>query len=390
MIQGYKSIIFSYVSFSSMRMLIGASSTVYMLASGLTLFDVGMIKSSQAIAMLVLGFGVGVFSDAFNRKMIYLISLLFAICWLYLMYLGGEFNQLIYFYLAELCNALSLTFWKNNVNAYLIDQFYKQKKDGKLNTVLGSLGYYSFLGMAFASLLGGWLYGVIESKLFLYTAVLLAMLLMLSTLFLPSVRNKTAKGKISIRKVDFLIILRKIARYKGVISLFLASSLYFQILIQYWQPIISVDDMLSDKAYWLGITLFLMMMAQSISGKVVEKNIHIAHYTRYIMLFAFGLGIFSIQQKSLVFLVMSLCMIMFSLRYIIVRIDASLHERILSKFRAKYDMVLNTLVQLFTALLLLLVGLLSELYNASIILYVGAVSLLLIIGVRLLFSLKDK
>lgn len=386
--QGYKTIICSYVSFSSMRMLIGASSTVYMLASGLSLFDVGMIKSSQAIAMLVLGFGVSIFSDVFNRKILYLISLLFAICWLYLMYLGGEFNQRSYFYLAELCNALSLTFWKNNSNAYLIDQFYKENKDGKLNTVLGSLGYYSFLGMAFTSLLGGWLYGIIESKLFLSTAVLLAIVLILSLWLLPSVRNKSANGKISIRKIDFLIILRKISRYKGAVSLFLVSSLYFQILIQYWQPIISVDDLLVNKEYWLGIVLFLMMIAQSISGKVLEKNINIEPYNVYIMLFSLSLGLFSIQQTSLILLATSLCMTMFSLRYFMIKLDALLHERILSKFRAKYDMVINTIVQLFTAFFLLLIGLLSELYSVSIILYVGVVSLLLIMVGRFLFTLK--
>lgn len=51
----YERIISSIASLSSIRMLIGATSTIYMIDSGVELYHIGMIKSMQAVIILVFG-----------------------------------------------------------------------------------------------------------------------------------------------------------------------------------------------------------------------------------------------------------------------------------------------------------------------------------------------
>lgn len=75
----YEKIIASYVMTSATRMLIGAVSTVYMLVSDINLYEIGLIKSTQAILIFGLGFVVGIISDRLERKWLHITALAFFI-----------------------------------------------------------------------------------------------------------------------------------------------------------------------------------------------------------------------------------------------------------------------------------------------------------------------
>ncbi|MFK5288801.1 MFS transporter, partial [Glaesserella parasuis] len=109
----YEKIIASYVSTSSARMLIGASSTVYMLISNISLYQIGLIKSLQAIIILFLGFVIGIVSDRVERKKLYLIAIFLAVVWLLLFYIAGIIQSFEIFLLAEIFNAISLAIFQN-------------------------------------------------------------------------------------------------------------------------------------------------------------------------------------------------------------------------------------------------------------------------------------
>lgn len=151
----YEKIITSCVSTSATRMLIGAVSTVYMLVSGINLYEVGLIKSTQAILIFVLGFAVGILSDRIERKWLHITALIFSTFWLYFFYLAGLYKSFNLFLLAEILNAISLCIYQNNTNAYLVDQFYHEQPKGELSLALGKLGKWEFSLMAFSALLGG-------------------------------------------------------------------------------------------------------------------------------------------------------------------------------------------------------------------------------------------
>lgn len=117
--KSYDKIIGSIASVSAVRMLIGVTSTVYMIDSGVGLYQIGMIKSMQAVVILLFGFLIGIISDRADRKYIHVAAILIAFAWLFLFYLGGIYSSLVIFYIAEFLNGISIiltVIWSNNLN----------------------------------------------------------------------------------------------------------------------------------------------------------------------------------------------------------------------------------------------------------------------------------
>lgn len=370
----YNKIITSLVAVSSTRMLIGASSTIYMLVSGLNLYDVGVIKSVQALVILFFGFFVGLISDRMERKWLQIIATLFATLWLFIFYLAGVEGSYQLFLLAEILNALSLAIYQNNTNAYLADQFYIDKPEGNLKEAFGKLGKQEFLFMAVLSLIGGGLYSLYKSDLFLAACLIMLLILFLSLFFLPQQPRKHKKQKMMIEKNEILIIFRKFARFKLEIIIFLLVGLYFQIIIQYWQPIVYKFELIKNNEYYLGVILFLMFLVQSMAGKMVESHSNFSLRNAAIIFLIGGvLSVFSFIVELSLLYVVGLCISLFSIRFCIIRIDALIHSNLLSCLRAKYDMFLDTILRIATALSLLLVGFLSNLYSVNVINFIGVV-----------------
>lgn len=373
--QAYQKIIVSYVSASATRMLIGASSTIYMLVSGINLYEVGLIKSIQAILIFVLGFAIGILSDRIERKWLHLTALVFSTLWLYFFYLAGMSQSFELFLFAEILNAVSLCIYQNNTNAYLVDQFYQDQPKHELNLAFGQLGKWEFLTVAFTSLLGGVLYHFFSSNLFLFTAVMMSLILFASSLLLPRVarsRNTVLKPKSLLDKTDFLLLARKFWRYRQALCIFLILSLYFQIIIQYWQAIVYAFEHTQQQAFLLGGILFLMFMMQSFAGLAVERKWQLHRFIAALLFFvSMLLAQLAENSHSVLLYTVSLCLGLFVVRYMIIQTDVLLHRQLLSRFRAKYDMLLNSVLRILTALALLIIGALSHSFGIQIIHWTG-------------------
>lgn len=380
----YEKIITSCVSTSATRMLIGATSTVYMLISGINLYEVGVIKSVQAILIFVLGFVIGILSDRIERKWLHLTALAFSASWLYLFYLAGVMQRFDLFLCAEILNAVSLCIYQNNTNAYLVDQFYRDQPKGELNIAFGQLGKWEFLAMAFASLLGGVLYHFFAANLFLFTAVIMSLILFASSLFLPRVaRHTSAKPKTLLDKTDFLLLARKFWRYRQALFIFLILSLYFQITIQYWQAVVYALENAKQQAFLLGGILFLMFMVQSFAGRAVERKWQLNSFIAALLFFiSMFLALFAEKNQSVWLYTLSLCLGLFVVRYMVIQTDVLLHRHLLSRFRAKYDMLLNSALRILTAVTLLFIGYASHTFGVQVIHWVG-------IGIAGLFLLSE-
>lgn len=377
----YKRLILSEVSVSSTRMLIGASSTIYMIFSGLSLYQVGIIKSFQAIVILALGPFIGIISDRMNRKHLYVLGLFFSFIWLLLSYMAGnsDGNSFELFFLAELFNAVSLCIFQNNNHGYLVDTYNSQFDDRDMKKIFGKKSYLEFLFMSIASLIGGVLYQFLKGNLFLLTSIMMFIVFVAGVFYLPNC--KTAVDKYPsfeiFDKKSFALIFEKFKFYKKSIFLFLILSLYFQIIIQYWQTIIDGFNMVKNHEFILGLVLFLMMLAQSFSGKVVEKYKVLSDF--YILsIFFLGLLFSTISLQiqgylGLGLFILGLCANIFSIRYLVTATNSKIHANIPSFIRAKYDTALNTLLRLLTAFMLFFVGFISDLLGASAILYFGLI-----------------
>lgn len=372
--KAYDKIIISLVSTSSSRMLIGAVSTLYMLVSGLTIYDVGIIKGVQAVLIFIFGLFVGIVSDRLNRKTLHIIALAFSTLWLYLFYLGGKAESFELFLWAEILNAISLSLYQNNSNAYLVDQFYKDRPNDMLNEAFGKLGKFEFLFMAIASLLGGVLYYWIAEKLFILTVAMMLAILIFSIVFLPSIKPHKSKDKgvNFINKIEFLILGRKFRKYRAHIILFILLGIYFQIIIQYWQAMLYEFNHVANNEFILGGVLFLMFMVQSFAGKIIEHKYKVNQvYMAVALIASMVLAISSTVFSSILLYTVSLCLMLFIIRYTMITTDVLLHAHLLSRFRAKYDMLLNSILRVFTAVILIVVGYLSELVGIQMINWFG-------------------
>lgn len=369
--KGYEKIIISMVSMSSVRMLIGAASTIYMVSAGVSLYEIGLIKSTQAVAMILLGFISGIFSDRLSRKNIYLSSILFSSIWLYLLFLAGIKKIVILFYLAEIVNAISLSLFQNNTNGYLIEQARKDTPQQELNELFGKFNKYSFFFMAIFSVIGGIVYNILYEHSFSVSASLMLLVFMLSIIYLPNIKERN-KSKKYLNKREFYLIARKMNKYKFSLSIFILYSLFFQIIIQYWQVLLIPFKITEGKEYILGIILFLMFLVQSLSGKCVEINfIKSKSLTRFYFSSTILLMIYSLYNDLFFIFVLSLCVNLFLVRYTITQSAVILHKDLKNSFRSKYDMLVNFIIRILTALSLVTVGYISEKFGIDKILILG-------------------
>ncbi|MQL48271.1 hypothetical protein GEA64_10015 [Photorhabdus khanii] len=144
-------IIITYsVIFNSLRMLIGATSSIYLLSKGVSLVDLGLMKTMQASVFFILDIPTSYLADRISRKYAIAISVFFGGAWLVL---TGVSSNLYGFYLAEFFNAISLTIIGGTYNSYLID-VYRSEGGKDTHRILGINGKYHYMSMAIAAMIG--------------------------------------------------------------------------------------------------------------------------------------------------------------------------------------------------------------------------------------------
>ncbi|WP_434525852.1 hypothetical protein [Photorhabdus asymbiotica] len=82
------------VIFNSFRMLIGATSSIYLLSKGVSLVDLGLMKTMQASVFFILDIPTSYLADRISRKYAIALSVFF---WWSLAYFNGDFIQFIWF-----------------------------------------------------------------------------------------------------------------------------------------------------------------------------------------------------------------------------------------------------------------------------------------------------
>lgn len=207
----------------------------------------------------------------------------------------------------------------------------------------------------------------------------------LSLLLLPDGSNLSVARKMIDRK-EFYLVLRKINKHREIIFAYMLYGLLFQIIIQYWQVMVYDFEIIVKNNYWLGIVLFLLMLSQSFAGSVIERKFYVPRAVLYFgtILVLFTL-VLSISFSSPVIYIISLCGLMFSIRYISILTGVELQSDLKNRFRSKYDMVLNSILRIITAIMLFVVGFIVEHFGSVSILYLG----IIMIGINVVVELKS-
>ena len=131
------------VIFNSIRMLIGASSTLFIMSKGLDLAGIAELKAFQALVILFSDIPFGYIADRYSRKFSVNLSVLCGAIWMILTALSPSISWL---YVAEFFNAISIAFFGGAFQSILIS-ISKRKMKKRLLQVeyLASILLFSLL-----------------------------------------------------------------------------------------------------------------------------------------------------------------------------------------------------------------------------------------------------
>ncbi|OKO97962.1 hypothetical protein [Xenorhabdus eapokensis] len=151
LLSGSRGIIFYGLTTNAARMLVGATATVYLMSSGMTVADIGWLKSIQAAVILFADIPFGYLADKFGRGNTVKISTLFSAIWLSMTAVGGHKSV---FMLAEIFNALSMALFNGAFSALLLETYKKETGNISFERAIGSFSKWQFILMAIFSFIG--------------------------------------------------------------------------------------------------------------------------------------------------------------------------------------------------------------------------------------------
>lgn len=345
--------------FNGSRVFVGAFSIAYMIWNGLSIFDIGVIKSIQAILILILDIPLSYLSDRKSRKLSLALSSLFSCLWLLSMGMASDFYS---FTIAEIFNALSLIFLKGAYNSLLITEAKKQNVE--ISHALSVSYKWNYFGMFIFSMIGAFLADMMERNVWNIAALL--MLLSLVFCLFEIKDNKIKEERASINK-DLISVKRELSKIKTISILFVYSSILFNLLAQYWQPNLAKLEYMSNTE--LGLAFSGVILCQSIASyshqKLQKKTIMIISSLLLLLSILFH----SLIEENLGTLLFITFTSFFCIKIIMIYAESLFHENITDNLRATCEAFLSTMTQLSLVVLFSLTGYLLQQYGFITLLY---------------------
>ena len=326
---------------SGLRMLIGATSTVFLIdIKGFTVNEVALLRAMQFIIILFSDIPLSYFADKRSRRFSILSGMLCSAIWLFLVALSYT-KALVY--LGEVFNALSLSFFSGAGIALLVDYYNSDPKnaeniDGVRNIIskqrlyanlskMVAIGVSAFFSMGQLNLLWS-LTGI--ASLFLWG---------LSLYWLPiDIANYTHGEFYNFRKN--VLTVSALIFNKHVFIVFII----FSILISYFNNIVNYNQVVTYTAFpeWNfpavhSIVFFAIIGVQAAASHSGSK------IPNFLLAIAFIVIFFALFFTSNPWFIMILWI---STYYIYVRlsinVSAMLHNNIGSRFRSTVDSIVNS------------------------------------------------
>lgn len=248
--------------FSAARMLTSSFSFIYLLDRGLSVSEVSTARVVQLIALVVLEVPCGALADRLGPRWSLLAATLASSLWLGSMALVVDMPTLI---TAELLNAISLSLFSGSFEVLLRDTH--QAKNPVAN-----FGKFQSLWIAGASVLGA-LFATLVSRqaAWLLAAVIQVALVVLLWRDARRPQPDSSTSLTSARNGDLVLILRTIRSLPASLFFtFTAPTLVYDILLQFWQPIIVLVGVSSENNLVLVLFSLSIMMAMSMGSALEE------------------------------------------------------------------------------------------------------------------------
>lgn len=355
--------------FSSLRMLVGAISAAYLVSVGVDIQEISLIKGFQAFIIFFFDIPLGYLADKKSRKMSILLSVFFAILWLLAMGMG---TKIYHFYIAEFFNAISIALLSGAFVSYLIDNRSKDiHSEFTIQEILGKYSKYQFIGMGIAAFIGSAFISVDSRSIWITAAVLITFQFLFLSWTLPSDNMKRKVKKTISMRNDIYNITKDIFRnldIKWYIFSLLLLAIYYQIIIQFWQLIIyQENNNLQENGLYFGVIFSLILFMQSLSGYFAEKfSLRTNNIAIIIVTIIASIIVFLPFEEDIYFmylLPLSIILIFFSNRLMMIVISSQIHEQLDSNKRATYDSVISTITRLFLIIIIPLFGLVIHFMN---------------------------
>lgn len=379
--------------FSSARMLIGATSALYLLSKGITAGELGLMKSFQALLLMLLDFPLGVLADRRGRRVCLILGSAAGASWLALTAAGSTFWVLL---LAEGLNALSLASFNGAFDAHLAEKYISDRGRPALNRLLGDYHAVLFAMMAFFSLVGGTFVNP-DSSLFWWIA---SALLLLITCLIPLLMKddsafhaehssgQKSSSKPTVLKLlqgELSEVLRQIwttSEIRKIAIPFIGIGVFYQLIIPYWQYFFMNNNQENFfiggiKLSFFGPLFFAILVIQSIASKALSIERVSGAGSRVLL---GQLGASAIFLTLAVYFKSGLWLCIFGVlgqfgfvRLYTLSASAQLHNLIEDKRRASVLSALSVLTRLVLIIFLPLSGFLIERFGVWSLPLLGAV-----------------
>jgi len=232
----FKKILTLDALFEGGRMFVGATSVTYLLQSGLTISQIGILKTIQAITILIGEYPTGLIADFFGRKKSLYLSLIAAITGFLIFAFGYSFYQFI---LAEILCALSLCLWSGAYEAYAIEAANLEKQEGLMDKFFHT---NQSLNSAFV-LVFGTVGGMIAEKTLNLPYIAGSVTLLIGYICLCYSPSENFVTSMEIKKKSIIALLKNsisegIGNQKIIPFIFISVAIQFSIqpLLHLWQP----------------------------------------------------------------------------------------------------------------------------------------------------------
>lgn len=369
----YRLLIYT-ILFSSIRMLVGGYSSLYLTNHGLSIADISFLKAFQGIVIVLIQIPAGVIIDkCSNRFPFILISIFLAAIWMFLTAVG---NTSSIFFTAEFFNGLSLAIFNAVMLPILVETYTYETGKDDYNHTLGKFFKYQNLLMVVSVLLGS-VFVTVESRYIWFVASFILTIIGLFSLLANDLkkfniiasknqpRNKTKlhfKNLFNILKVENIIIL-----FIANISLVTV----FQILAQFWQIIIYdyLGQHTSDAIVY-GLIFAIILILQALGSFFAEKKnslkISLCFMTFFIIATSYLIAYNGNEIHKIIPIILFLaCFILF--KYPSIIISALLHKNITNDIRATFDSLISTLSMLVSISAFYVIGILLNSFGNKVI-----------------------
>lgn len=163
---------------TSLRMLVGATSVLYLTAHGVTLAQIGLMKALQAALVLLLDLPLSYLADRRGRVTVLILGNAAGVLWIAI---TASSTSVAGFMVGEAFHAISLAAFNGVFSALLTETYDGEHRRRDYENALGSFGKWQSIAMAVAAAIGACFYMNASPTVWWVATVLLA----ITTLFLP-------------------------------------------------------------------------------------------------------------------------------------------------------------------------------------------------------------